>query len=119
LPPAHNAKGFTEVAMSGRIFWIEADRPANPLHREIMAAALLSDDPKEMQSVGMVRLRREDLAVKRLGFREPPCLVALKRDLKHLRYRHGLALGPSLSHTRFSVMGFVGNGVNSGLLSFP
>lgn len=43
-----------------------------------MAAELLSDDAKEVQRIGMVGFRGENLAVERLGLTEPPGLVVLK-----------------------------------------
>ena len=53
-----------------------------------MAASLVSDDAEEVQRVGMIGLHRKDLAVERLGFRQPPGLVVLECDLKRLWNRH-------------------------------
>jgi hypothetical protein len=41
-----------------------------------------------VQRIGMVGLHRENLAVERLGVRQPPGLVMLNRDLKRLRNIH-------------------------------
>ena len=55
-----------------------------------MAAALLGNNAEEMQRVGVIRLRRKDLPVESLGFREAPGLVALKREIEGLWNRHSL-----------------------------
>ena len=49
----------------------------------------MSDEAEEVQGVGMVRLRRQDLAVKGFGICQPPGLVMLKRQLQRLWNGHG------------------------------
>jgi hypothetical protein len=49
----------------------------NQFHCKIMAAGLLSNDPEKMERVGMVWLRRKDLAAKRLGFGQSTGLMVL------------------------------------------
>jgi hypothetical protein len=55
-----------------------------------MAAGLMSDDAEKVQRIGMVGLRREDLAIEPLRVRQSAGLVVLKCDLKRLWNRHSL-----------------------------
>ena len=70
--------------MSGGIIGAQDDGPPDPLHREVVAADLVSHKPEEVERVGVVRLDREDLAIKRLGLRQSSGLVVLICRLKRL-----------------------------------
>jgi hypothetical protein len=89
LQSTGRAAGFTKVGMSGGIIRVEGNGLANPFHREVIAARLVSDDAEEVQRVSMLWLHRKDLAVERFGFRQTPGAVMLKRDLKRLWDGHG------------------------------
>jgi len=86
--PACRAKDFAEIGMGHRIIRIERDGLANPFHCQVMAPGLVGDETEKVQRSGMVWLHLQDLAVERLGIRQPPCPVVLGRDLERLWYRH-------------------------------
>ena len=75
---------------------VQTDRPANPFHRQIIPAHLVSDDAQVVQRVGMLLIRRQDLPVKRLRFRQPPRPVALKRQVECFWDRHRGDASPPL-----------------------
>jgi hypothetical protein len=52
----------------------------------------------------MIWLRCEDLAIERLGFGQPSCLVALQRKVEGFWDRHSLNLRHSPSHARVFVI---------------
>jgi len=110
--------GFAEIGVSEGIIRVEDDSLANPFHRDVVAARLVSDHAEEVQRVGMVWLHRKYLAVERFGLRQPPRAVGLKRHLKCLWNGHSLNLRHSLSRARFSVI-WVRWQRNSCLISFP
>jgi len=89
VEPAGRAVYFAEIGMSGGIVRVEDEGLANPIHRELVPADLVGDETQKVQSAGMIWLRPQDLAVKRLGFGQPPGLMALKSRLKRLWNRHG------------------------------
>jgi hypothetical protein len=65
-----------------------------------MLAALVVDDPQEMQGVEMPGLDREDPAILCLGFRQPAGLMHLQRRTEERR-RLGRCPGRStVRHTR-------------------
>jgi hypothetical protein len=111
VEPACRAAGFAEIAMSGGIIRVEDDGLANPLHREVMAADLVSDETQEVQCVGMVRLHRKDLAVDPFGFGQSSCAMMLKSQIQGLWNCHNLNLRPSLSARDPLSNRFVGNGM--------
>ena len=63
---------------------IEGDRLANQLASQLRAADLEMGDTQEMECCGVVGLHRENLPVKRFGFRQPPGLVVLERESEGL-----------------------------------
>jgi hypothetical protein len=63
---------------------IDDHRLAKQFHREVMAAHLVGHDAEEAQRVCVPWLRRKDLAVEPLGFRQPSGSVMLQRNLKCL-----------------------------------
>ena len=82
--------------MGCRIVRLNADGLANPLHGKIIPAHLVSDDAQVVQRVGMLWIRRQDLPVKRLRFRQPPRPVALKRQVECFWDRHRGDASPPL-----------------------
>jgi len=87
-PPDH-AIGRAEIGMGVGIIRVEGDRFADPLYRRIVASDLHGDDTEEVQRVHLRWLRGQDLAVNRLGLRQPPGSVMLNRNLKRLWNGHG------------------------------
>jgi hypothetical protein len=54
---------------------IAGDGLADQVDRGLVVPGLMSDDPKKMQAVGVVRISREDLPVNALGLLEPTGLM--------------------------------------------
>jgi hypothetical protein len=81
--------GFPQVEVSCGIIRVQNDGLTNPFHREVIVAELVSDETEEVKRAGMLWLKREDLAVDRLGIRQPPSLVVFHRESHGLGDRHG------------------------------
>jgi len=54
------------------------------VYRGGMPSELMSDDPQQVQCIGMTRFRRQNLPVERLRLCQPPGLVVLVRELEGL-----------------------------------
>jgi len=89
IEPAQRAAGFAEVGMSGGVVWAEPNGLPNPLHCEVMTSDLVSNDAEEVQRVGVVWVRCQDLPVERFRFGQLSRTMILNRDLKRLWDRHG------------------------------
>ena len=81
-------QGIAETEVVLQNLRIHLDRPANALRRDVVAADLVSDETEVVQRIGMIWLRRKDLAVKRLGIRQAPALVMPKREFESLGNGH-------------------------------
>jgi len=70
--------------MSSGIVRIANRGLTNQIDGEVMATQLMSDDAEEVQCFGMIGLRGQDLAVKRLGVTEPSGLMVLESEVEGL-----------------------------------
>src|SRR5262249_19880963 len=64
-----------EIHVKARIAPFSLDRRADVLDRRIMPPRLIRDDTNQVQSVGLLGVDGQDLAVELLGQREPPRLM--------------------------------------------
>jgi hypothetical protein len=64
-----------KIAVEIRNAIIAGDGLADQVDRGLVVPGLMSDDPKKMQAVGVVRISREDLPVIALGLLEPTGLM--------------------------------------------
>ena len=76
---------------------MESNRPPNILHREVVAANLMCDDPEHVERVGMNWLHGEDLPIERLSFGQSPRLVMMERKFKCLLDGHGVVYLPRVA----------------------
>jgi hypothetical protein len=59
----------------------------------------MRNETEQMQRVGVIRLRRDNLQVERLSLSQPPGVVMLEGRLKCLRNRHkSMGAADSLQH---------------------
>jgi hypothetical protein len=61
------AQHDAEIGEIDGIASILLERQSNEIERDVMAAALMGENAKEMQRVGMIGFDREDLLIVRLG----------------------------------------------------
>ena len=98
--PVQGAIGFAQVVMEGGRSRRDPDRPADVLDGQIVPPGLMGQHAEQVQGVGVVGFRLEDLGVKLLGSLHPPALMVLDRkgqclgNRRHEAYYDGTARRP-------------------------
>jgi hypothetical protein len=86
-----------QIAVEGRVSCMDRDRPLNQRGRSRMLARLVSDHAQQMQAVGVVRLRRQQLPISPLGVGQPPRTMQANRAVVDLLQRRRQARSLSAS----------------------
>ena len=86
-----------QVAMKGSISPLQPDCPSDALDGNLVLAELVSDDPEEVQCLGMIRLDGENLPVSLFGSLQSAGVMMLDRNCQRLgnRCHNPTALGTS------------------------
>jgi hypothetical protein len=72
---AKRVQDAAKIAMKIRDSAVAGDCFANEIYRELGVAALVRHDTEKMQTVGMVRIDGEDLAIEALGLIQSSSLM--------------------------------------------
>ena len=81
-------ESVAEIELVVRTRGIGRDCLANQIRCHVVAAGLIGNDAEQMQRVGMIWLRREDLPVESLGVRQAAGAVVLEREIEGLGNGH-------------------------------
>ena len=83
--PAQSPVGFAKITVIKRLHAIHGDGLADAGDGRLMLTGLVSDEPQQVQGVGMSRIPPQDLAIELLGLRQLARLVKVHRRLKRVR----------------------------------
>ena len=84
LQLALSPEGKAEIAVEGRHLPVQRNGFDNQIHRDVVAADLMSENTKQMQCVGMTGIDLQNLPIEPLCFVQSAGLVVSKGISEHV-----------------------------------